>query len=85
MDVGYLEMILYYLLVVLTIAQISPFFLDNECYCICDLLWHFVVLRYTISELICISYMDVGHLVIILDYFLVVPSIVQISPIFWDN
>ena len=29
--------------------------------------------------------MDVGHLVIILDYFLVVPSIVQISPIFWDN
>ena len=27
MDVDYLEMILYYLLVVLTIAQISPFFL----------------------------------------------------------
>ena len=29
--------------------------------------------------------MDVGHLVIILDYFLVVPSIVQISTIFGDN
>ena len=29
--------------------------------------------------------MDVGHSVIILDYFLVVPSIVQISTIFKDN
>ena len=83
MDVGYLEMILYYLLVVPTMAEISPIvFWDNEPYCICDLLWHFVVPRYTILELICINYMDVGHLAMILGYFLVVPSIVQISPTF---
>ena len=82
MDVGYLEMILYYLLVVLTLAQISPLFWIMNANCICDFtltlcgskIHNFRIDLYELYG--CGSFGNHFRLLF------VVPSIVQISPIF---
>ena len=56
------EIILDYFAVVPSSALISPiFFEDNQAFCICYLFWQFWDQRKTVSESICISYMDVGY------------------------
>ena len=73
----------------LQVPNICPssviFFFNNLTYQICDTLWQFGCPTYTKPELIWIGNMQLSHLAIIMDEFLLVPNICPSSVIFLRN